>query len=668
MYSVVAWMLWLVPLFNRLHVESAAVIAATAFFTAGLGTLRRLRHERDRRGTGSKPSLASVPYAQQFAYPLVAAAWLTISALWAPNCDILRGAMLFATFVLPSVAFGMAVAVFVHWRAGGRRWLLVAFGVAVMMAGPIYDYGFHPQFYTYNHVFGGVLGPIYDDELVIRPGIFLFRLFTFAWAGLLVGLAWGRWRLAVASVALLIAGYSQAGPLGINTSQAYLEKQFSARVNGDGYALFHYDTNDNELMSDSLVNGMRDEMDWQMHRLDSLLGVRPEDIVRVFAWPSADERARHTGARYTSVAPVWLDVPQIHVVKDQFSRFASHELVHVFSREFGLPVIRASTMAGLVEGLAVAFESPDGSPSAHHLVAAAHGGDSDLGRRLGRALTPSGFWTGRGAVSYTVSGSFVQWLGMAYGVDRLRRVYPNADFEGVYGKKAVDLAAQWQQYLKRLPVLARTAGREARRSFGRLSLFEKQCPHYVPPRLRALREALQVGGSDALRSVVEAWPEYVPARYALAQALVAEGNLSGDVRAALHLIPPGERYALWYELMARSVLVTEPETAAELLRESLRRTPVDHRSDRSARAQLLGAAGAAILPGLQAERNAFKKWTQSRKFYAVGDIAAARKSAAEAKFLYLKMGDVAMVPVLDEWIQRYNWLGTVDTHSPNRKP
>ncbi len=652
LYTVLAWMLWLVPVFDRLHVESGAVVASVAFFTSGLGMLRR-------KCDGAR---------LQFVYPLVAAAWLTVSMLWAPNCDYLRGAVLFATFVFPSVALGVAMAVFVHVRAGGRRWILVASGLLIMVIGPVYDLGFHPQFYTYNHVFGGVLGPIYDDELVIRPGVFLFRLFTFVWAGLLVGLALGRWRLVGATALLLAVGYSQAGPLGINTPQTYLEEQFSERTSGDGYELFFYSAQ----VTDSLARDMRDEMDWHMHRLDSLLGVRPSGRVRVYAWPSADERARRTGARYTSVAPVWLGVPQIHVVADQFSRFASHELVHVFSREFGLPVIRASTMAGLVEGLAVALESPNGGAPADHLVAAAAGQEADFSRGVERALTPAGFWTGRGAVSYTTTGSFVAWLGRTYGVERLKQVYARADFERVYGKDVGDLVNEWQLYLAQIPVLARTAGPEARRSFSRLSLFEQQCPHYVPPRVRALRLALQADSHEALQAVVAEWPDYVSARLALAGALadVLSDTLTADgaarreaaaaVQAILHPIPRERRNALWYELAARAAQAMESERAASLVQESIWRTRVDYRRERTRRGLLLDATGGSVPSGLASEINAYKKWAQSRMFYASGDIEAARGRAREARFLYVEMGDVAMVPVLDEWIQRTTWRLTAD--------
>ena len=108
------------------------------------------------------------------------------------------------------------------------------------------------------------------------------------------------------------------------------------------------------------------------------------------------------------MTPVWLSTPQVHVLAGQFEEIFPHELVHAFSRSFGMPILNASPAVGLVEGLAVAFEPPDGGPDASEQVAAVMGGET--ADRLARSLDPFGFWGGRGAVSYTTTGSFVGYL------------------------------------------------------------------------------------------------------------------------------------------------------------------------------------------------------------------------------------------------------------------
>ena len=59
------------------------------------------------------------------------------------------------------------------------------------------------------------------------------------------------------------------------------------------------------------------------------------------------------------------------MLASEVGRSLGHEMAHVVAREFGMPVLRASPAVGLVEGLAVAVEPPDGLPAPEALVAAA---------------------------------------------------------------------------------------------------------------------------------------------------------------------------------------------------------------------------------------------------------------------------------------------------------
>jgi hypothetical protein len=257
-----------------------------------------------------------------------------------------------------------------------------------------------------------------------------------------------------------------------------------------------------------------------------------------------------TGARYTSVAPVWLRRPQVHVLLDSYARVFPHELAHVFSREFGLPVLRASLAVGLVEGLAVALEPPDGLPSPHEQVAAASmrhtvrtGEEAGLGGRLVTRLSPLGFWTGRGAVSYTTTGSFVRYLLETYGAASLRRVYATADFEAAYGRSLEALTAEWEGFLQGMPVMDRSAGGLSGRRFAVPSIFEKRCPHYVPRYRRLYADgasALEAGDTLRAGALLAASlarePAYEPSLSAWAGLQLAAGA-AATVVARLDTVP-----------------------------------------------------------------------------------------------------------------------------------
>ena len=416
-YTVLGLVLWAVPLLNILHVESAAVVAGAAFFVAGTSALR-WRAEGGRGGVVLRGQLAAlgVPWAL-----------LTMTLLWTPNCGYMQGLLFFALFPVVSVvlAVGLARALVGLRHARAAFWGL---GLAVLLLTPLYDLGLHPQFYVYNHVFGGVLGPIYDEELALRPGLFFFRGLTLCWAGVLYAV--GSWRRdgavralvpGVVCAVFLAAGYRYAAPLGINTPEGYL-----AGALGGVYHTAHFDLYyDPATLDADAVARLGEDHEYRYAQLARRLEVTVPGRIASYLYPDPGTKARLTGAHRTNVAPVWLRRPQVHVLMEAYEQVFPHELAHVFSRAFGLPVLRASLSVGLVEGLAVALEPPDGLPSPHDQVAAVLKEPPGApAAALAERLSPLGFWTGRSAVSYTTMGSFVRYLLDAYGAERLKRSMP----------------------------------------------------------------------------------------------------------------------------------------------------------------------------------------------------------------------------------------------------
>ena len=528
-YAMVCVALWFVPLLNRLQVESAAVIATVAFFAAGLDALSSFRSGLS-FGRELGRQLAAL------AVPLVL---MTVAALWAPNCTLGQGLAFFVLFPVPSVILACAVAFAVdRVSIRPKKTVFAGLGVALAFFPLLYDIGFHPQFYSYNPVFGGFLGPIYDEELVIRPGLVVYRLMTVVWAVLIVattlsGRGVVRRPLAWFALVFLLAGYLAAPRLGINTTHEQIHRTLGGAVVTPHFEIYY----DPKAVTPAELQMLAEDHEYRYHVLAARLGVEVPGRIRSYLYPDPEPRARLTGARYTNVAPVWLRQPQTHVLREAYTDVFPHELAHVFSRGFGLPVLRASLSVGLVEGFAEAMEPPSGRPSLdEQVLAAATAMDDEAAmalqaRRLADRLSPLGFWTGRGAVSYTMMGSFVSYLIEAYGVERFMAVYALGDFDRVYGKTVDVLAGEWEQRLADLPALDIGVRAYVVRRFSRPSLFERECPHYVPPHERAFRDAesaLAAGDTlaavEAIDRALEIEPRFEPAQTAWAVLRLAEGD------------------------------------------------------------------------------------------------------------------------------------------------
>jgi Tfp pilus assembly protein PilF len=674
-YAALCVGLWPVPLLGLLHVESSAVVAGVGFFASGLAALSLFR-----RGEALGPVLGRL-----VALLVVPLGLLLASMLWRPNCGWAQGLGLFAVFTVPSVVLAVALAWALDAAVRRRRTWFVAVGLAVAALPVLWDLGLHPQFYTYNHVWGGVLGPIYDEELAVRPGLFWFRGLTLLWAAAL-GLFGARLRMgrgearpqaarATAGALLLAVGliglaYAFAPRLGFNTPGWLIRERLGGHLATERFDIYY----DPASLSPGELRVIADAHAYRYHQLWKALGVDVDERIATYLYPDAATKAALTGARQTSVAPVWLPRPQMHLLLSRFDASFGHELVHVFSREFGLPVLRASLAVGLVEGLAVALEPPDGLPPPDARVASAtrYRDDAGLlggtpGEAVAARLSPLGFWTGRGAVSYTTAGSFVRYLYRTYGPAPLRTVYATGDFERAYGVPLDTLAAAWEA-----DVLAQPPDPEAdelvARVFTRPSLFEQRCPHWVEPWKRAYRaglRALAAGDADEAERLLERALADEPAQPSVlatwGRVMLAQGRAARVVKRLEAAVAEADTLAeatLWARLGDAYALSGDGAAADSAYERALAATPTYQRSSRAvlalrkraeeeALAGLLGLEGAADRAArLGASEDPVARLLAGLLWAEAGDYAAAQRT----------LEGVAPRAVPEVEAERWRWL------------
>lgn len=570
--------LWPVPVFQVLHAESSAAVAAVAFFAAGtlaLGAFAR----GEPFGAVLRRSLVAL------VVPLVL---LTVSLAWAPNAGYLLGLTLFVTMTVPSVVLAVALAwALAGWTRLRRKRLVFALvGLGWALGGVVYDLGFHPQFYTYSPVFGGVFGPIYDEALNLRPGFFVVRALALVWAALFLLLghvARGDRRAhrpALAVAAVLALAYTFSGRLGFTTSHADLARALGGRLQTP-----HFDLYFDRSMSEADARRLALDHEYRFAWLADTLGTAPTVRIRSYVYPSASAKGRLTGAATTSVAPVWLARPQTHIAAEHFDHVFGHELVHAFSREFGLPVVHASRYVGLIEGLAVAFEPPDGLPSAEDQVSSRMTvqADTALGHRLAATLGAGAFWSGRGAVSYTTTGAFVGWLTRTFDAERVRRVYARGDFERVLGEDGATLGMRWQGWLRdSLRVVSVGAGPLVETRFSAPSLFEKPSPHHVPRPVRIAQKAATTAAGGDTTAALDLARRALDQDSTLASALDLWARLTlatgGDARAVSQRLERARHPALAVRLADALAASGDADRARDLYDRLRTRTPVYDRN------------------------------------------------------------------------------------------
>ncbi|HRE91358.1 MAG TPA: hypothetical protein PK095_19735, partial [Myxococcota bacterium] len=110
----------------------------------------------------------------------------------------------------------------------------------------------------------------------------------------------------------------------------------------------------------------------------------------------------------------------------------------------------------MVEGAAEAFEWDTGALSPHEWAHAMR--EAKKAPDLRKLLDPTGFLSQGSDRAYTLVGSFVRHLEDAHGIESLRDVYADADFERVYGRPVEALVADWERFVDGLEVPDDAAG------------------------------------------------------------------------------------------------------------------------------------------------------------------------------------------------------------------
>ena len=176
------------------------------------------------------------------------------------------------------------------------------------------------------------------------------------------------------------AWFASGERLGFVTTRATLANLLSRQTRSAHFVLY----SDPAAESNEEALRAEEDLEFNYHQLEHLLGARPRLPITVYRFPTAAAKKEAVGAATTLFSKPWLR--EISVQADRFpARHLRHEMAHVFASAFGdsvfgvalawhfwgpLPVPRLAT--GLIEGLAEAadFDNPDGSLTIHQEAAA----------------------------------------------------------------------------------------------------------------------------------------------------------------------------------------------------------------------------------------------------------------------------------------------------------
>jgi tetratricopeptide (TPR) repeat protein len=481
----------------------------------------------------------------------------TLHGLRAGFCDAPLGYELWATGPGPGAvlggAWGAAAGLFAARFSRARLWsvLLALLGPLGCIAVGFVRFYTSPMVFGFDPFVGYFAGPLYDT--VVDPGTRLLSYRTGS-LGSLLGFAVLAWHLEhTASRRLRLVwrdrpGVALAGALALSVSLA---------ITASGAKLGHWSTTASieSGLGRQLAKGrclvvysagvpradaerVADECRGHLPEIETYLGARGPERVKVFLFASDAEKGAYMGASHTYIAKPWRG--EVYVQAAGFPHpTLGHELAHVVSGSFGPgPFHVAGPLGGII---------PDPGRIEGIAVAASPGEDDDFTllewskALLDLKLLPEmqsvfrlGFLAKSHQAAYTVAGAFVSWFHDRYGAEALRGWYAGRPIEAVSGGRSFaaldrEFRADLAKITLRPELLAMAKSR-----FDRPSIFGRVCPRRIDRDLALAEGRLGSGDTrgarEAFQALLELDRQNTRARLGLAQCDVREGALDEAVK------------------------------------------------------------------------------------------------------------------------------------------
>ena len=398
----------------------------------------------------------------------------------ATGCYSFHGLAFWLLIPFPSLFLGISAGRLIKQFELKRPVLLTCSLLLILAVAPVLvEFLRFPQLYFFNHIWGYWPGPIYDETVTMDSRFLFFRMSTIAWGFVFWFIPSIKEEvlsrvILVLSMLFLIFFYSGLSNFGIISPEERIQKSLGSEYHSEHFNIY-YSTD--SLSDDSLLSiaALSEEyLATITEKLDVDISQYRENPIHSYLYENKDQKKELTGAGDTSFVPVWLSQDQMHIALEHLNGVLKHEMVHVVAKQFANR-FGASLSIGLIEGLAVALDPDrfDEEVSIDQVVAAR----SPLpGRKeLEEMFSFSGFYQYPGVVSYTVTGSFVDFLIENRPAVELKEAYRSGDISRFLDESPEGLIDSWHHHLRSVPVDS-AALALSEKVYTTKSIFEKKCP------------------------------------------------------------------------------------------------------------------------------------------------------------------------------------------------
>ena len=460
------------PLTGTFGYEFAAINGLLLVIISGLFTLKDL----------SKPEF-SFPnlLISLVLFVLIPLVIIIIKSLLTMFCSFCDGMIFYILIVCTSVLFGTSLAFLIDIilkRFKKTFFLLLVLLIAFI---PVLEIYFLPQVYFYSPLVGFFPGNIYDEGLSPDLKLLLHQLIVSMFSILIIYLIVRYKQIIIKrkfyfiiSILIVTGVFQLSSPvLGFTTTFSKLENVLSKKIERDAFCL-HY-----QKMSESESEYVALNIEYYYRELVKTLNVKPSKQIQIYLYNDRLQKKILFGAGNADVAKPWQYA--VFISADSWESTLKHELVHVFSAEFGTGIFKLASgfNPALIEGLAESIEGTTDEISLMDFTALAFNHQHRI--NINSLFTGFNFFKANSSLSYTYSGAFISYLIEKYGMEKVKKFYAIGDYNLVFDAKIKSDKKGFENKLESNSTLDNQA--MADYYFGRLSIIQKVCPRYISDRL-----------------------------------------------------------------------------------------------------------------------------------------------------------------------------------------
>lgn len=460
-----------IPLIGTFGYEFSALFAFIFFLLGGLLNIHRIK----------KQFAFNVFFYFALLTIIIPVFTVLIFSIFQNICSFWFGISFYIVFSVISFIIGILLSEIVNFIFPRFPKTFFLGAVILICLIPLFEIYFNPQIYFYSPVIVRFQGTIYDEDITLNSTILLYRLLNLVYfisLFLLFKKGLIKNKLIFSSLAIVIAVLFMylSSNLGFSTTHGRLHSVLSAKAESKNFIIRY----DDSVIDSTEIKIILLAHEYCFEKINSELKFTPTKKITSYIFNDGLQKKKYFGSEMADVAKPWLY--EIYLSKDSWSHSLKHELIHVFSSEFGSGIFKLSGSfnPALIEGFAEAIDNNFDDLDIHSVSASAYHFNYKI--NIEELFSGLNFFKSFSGLAYLYSGSFVKYLIDKYGVKSFVLFYKTNDSEKAFAKKLSDLANEYYSFINNQRVIL--TKQQVEYYFGRTSIFQKVCPRQIASKLR----------------------------------------------------------------------------------------------------------------------------------------------------------------------------------------